>query len=300
MSKSRSIKTHFWNDTFIGELEPEEKLLYIYLITNPLTNMLGVYEIQIRRICFDTKLSLETVTEGLETLKKDKKADYVDGYIILANFVRNQNYNTNMLKSAVSDMEELPLSVLKTPIFGRVMEWFRRVPDRYEMVRNIEVEVEGEKEVEEEDIYVSTSGSDEFPGVCEYLDEATELAEHLLTQITQWKPDHKYASRRPSLKSWVLDIERMIRIDARDPEKIRGLIDYTFTKKTRQSQFWAKNIWSGSALRDKYDRLVSDYKDEHNQNSNGKIDIKAINDDIDEILAGRKAASETTGSDGEG
>lgn len=134
----------------MGQLESEDKLLYLYLFTNPLTNMLGVYEIQLRRVSFDTRLPLERVTEGLETLKSAGKADYIDGYVILPNFVKNQNYNTNMLKSAASDMVDLPLSVLESLFFRRVLEWFRRVPKRWETVRNIENELEIELEEEKE------------------------------------------------------------------------------------------------------------------------------------------------------
>ena len=41
--KHRYIKTKFWDDSYIIELNPHEKLLFLYLITNPLTNIAGVY-----------------------------------------------------------------------------------------------------------------------------------------------------------------------------------------------------------------------------------------------------------------
>lgn len=183
MSKSRTVKTHFWNDNFVGQLQPDDKLLFLYLITNPLTNMLGVYEIQLRRISFDTMLPLERVTEGLETLRNHKKAEYIGGYIILPNFVRNQNYNTNMLKSAANEMEDLPSCVLKSPFFRRVREWFERVPERSAMVpkieveREVEVEVERERETEEENETESRAGreSEPFPKRLEKADTRDQL-----------------------------------------------------------------------------------------------------------------------------
>jgi len=45
MAKNRYINTKFWDDPFIAELSIKEKLLYLYLITNPLTNAAGIYEI---------------------------------------------------------------------------------------------------------------------------------------------------------------------------------------------------------------------------------------------------------------
>lgn len=118
--------------------------------------------------------------------------------------------------------------------------------------------------------YVGPDGSDAYPDVCEFLDEARELAQHLLARIIEWKPDHKYARGDPSLHSWILAIERMIRLDGRKPKHIRYVIDYTFTASTKQAQFWAKNVWSGGKLRDQYDRMVEDYKDEKEARENGK------------------------------
>lgn len=111
-----------------------------------------------------------------------------------------------------------------------------------------------------------------FPDTCEHLDKAEKLAKYLLQNIIEWKPDHKYASNSPSLRNWILDIERMIRLDGRKPGNIKKVIDYTFNQSTSQAQFWAKNIWSGKKLRQQYDRLVQDYSEESkNQPSDEEI-----------------------------
>ena len=53
MFKHRYINTHFWKDNYIINLDPTEKLIYLYLLTNPLTNIAGVYEINIKEISID-------------------------------------------------------------------------------------------------------------------------------------------------------------------------------------------------------------------------------------------------------
>ena len=53
MSKLRSLNTAFWSDTWVEDLEPLKKLLFIYLVTNDKTNMLGIYEASIKKISFD-------------------------------------------------------------------------------------------------------------------------------------------------------------------------------------------------------------------------------------------------------
>ena len=53
MSKLRSVNTAFWSDPWVEDLTPSEKLLYIYFITNEKTNMLGIYELSIKKISFE-------------------------------------------------------------------------------------------------------------------------------------------------------------------------------------------------------------------------------------------------------
>ena len=90
--KSRSIQTYFWKDPYIEGLQPNEKLLYLYLLTNPQTNLLGVYEISINRIIYESGLTEVTVRKGLERLGNDSKALFYDeNYIIIPNFLKNHH-----------------------------------------------------------------------------------------------------------------------------------------------------------------------------------------------------------------
>ena len=73
MATQRYISTSFWDDEWIQELDPSEKLLYLYLMTNPLTNIAGVYKLSIRRISFDTGFTEDIVKNILERFEKDKK-----------------------------------------------------------------------------------------------------------------------------------------------------------------------------------------------------------------------------------
>ena len=66
MAKLRSINTHFWDDNYIVELDPIEKLMFLYLITNPLTTIAGAYELPLRRIAFDTGIDREMVVKILD------------------------------------------------------------------------------------------------------------------------------------------------------------------------------------------------------------------------------------------
>jgi len=52
MAKQRIVQTKFWSDPFIQELSIEDKLIYLYLITNERTSICGIYEITTKTIVF--------------------------------------------------------------------------------------------------------------------------------------------------------------------------------------------------------------------------------------------------------
>jgi hypothetical protein len=56
MAKQRVVNTRFWDDDYIMELGPTEKLVFLYVLTNPLTDLCGAYQITLKRISFDTGL----------------------------------------------------------------------------------------------------------------------------------------------------------------------------------------------------------------------------------------------------
>ncbi|MGF7431069.1 hypothetical protein PQV03_09930 [Thermoanaerobacterium thermosaccharolyticum] len=67
------------------------------------------------------------------------------------------------------------------------------------------------------------------------------------------------------LKRWAYDIDLMIRIDKRDPEEIRSLIDWS-----HRDNFWRANILSPGKLREKWDTLTAHKM--RNMQSKGRAD----------------------------
>jgi len=109
--KLRSVNTYFWDDSFVQDLNPNGKLLFLYLLTNSLTNVLGIYEITLKRIVFDTGLTDISILKSLEAFGSLKKVFYIDSYIILPNFLKNQSMNSNMKIGAVNVYNDLPLNI---------------------------------------------------------------------------------------------------------------------------------------------------------------------------------------------
>ena len=112
MAKQRMINTKIWDDSYFSELKPTEKLLFIYLITNSLTNISWIYEIQLKRITFDTWLNISDLKKILDKLKDDSKIFFYKDYIMIKNFIKNQNINPSVRKWIVRELSEIPKDIL--------------------------------------------------------------------------------------------------------------------------------------------------------------------------------------------
>jgi len=90
VAEYRTMRVSFWDDPYIESLTPLEKLLYIYLFSNPHVNNLGIMDISQKKISFETGLTLDAVSDGIAKISGDKKL-LVDGTtIFLCNFVKHQ------------------------------------------------------------------------------------------------------------------------------------------------------------------------------------------------------------------
>jgi len=101
MSVKRYIDTRFWSDPWVMSLEPKQRYIYLYLLTNDSCNIAGLYEISVKTICFDTGLDEKTVTEALAVFEKAKKIAYSDNFLYICNFVKHQQLQNKSIKSGI-------------------------------------------------------------------------------------------------------------------------------------------------------------------------------------------------------
>lgn len=139
--KLRSVNTKFWDDPFVEGLKPIEKLLFLYFLTNPLTNVLGIYEISIKRISFDTGVDQKTITKALESFQRVNKVYYVHNHIILANFLKNQSMNDNMKTGAVNAWNDLTEDVKQLSDCEDIIKDFQRLLKALESFENININI---------------------------------------------------------------------------------------------------------------------------------------------------------------
>ena len=74
MAIYRNIQMSFWTDTkIVDDFTPAQKLLYLYFMTNPHTNLCGCYEISLRQVVYETGLTYKQINEALKALQDDHK-----------------------------------------------------------------------------------------------------------------------------------------------------------------------------------------------------------------------------------
>jgi len=106
------VNTKFWVDGFISNLDPIEKLLYLYLLTNPSTNIAGIYEIPIKNIAVDTGIDKEMVIKIFKRFEDEGKIKYKDGWLVIKNFIKHQKINPKITKGIEIIKETVPSWVI--------------------------------------------------------------------------------------------------------------------------------------------------------------------------------------------
>ena len=125
MATQRYVSTSFWDDEWIQTLDPSEKLLYLYLMTNPLTNIAGVYKLTDRRIGFDTGFNLDTIRHIFAKFQKAGKAFRKGEYVIIPSWPKHQKWERS---KKVQIGIEMILYELEPEIIGYLLAIGYRYP----------------------------------------------------------------------------------------------------------------------------------------------------------------------------
>jgi len=102
------VNTRFWDDEYIMELDPIEKLMFLYLLTNPLTDICGAYQITLKRIAFDTGIDKEMILKIFGRFATAGKIVYRDGWVFICNFAKHQSNNPKVELGIARSLSHCP------------------------------------------------------------------------------------------------------------------------------------------------------------------------------------------------
>jgi hypothetical protein len=115
MAKTRMVNTRFWNDSFISQLDPIGKLLFIYFITNEHTNICGIYELPLKIAAVETGIDSTMFVKILPNLKG--RIDYINGWVCIKNFPKHQSGDNPKIKIGIErEMMAIPKDILEKAI----------------------------------------------------------------------------------------------------------------------------------------------------------------------------------------
>lgn len=122
MAKYRYVNTKFWTDGYVSTLDPTERLIFLYLLTNPSTSICGIYEITLRRVAFDTGIDQSVITIILNRLEKDGKVMYRQDWVAIKNFIKHQTVNPKIQAGISYELVGKPKELID------FIEWEEKVP----------------------------------------------------------------------------------------------------------------------------------------------------------------------------
>ena len=88
----RIVSTSFWTDNKVDEFTPEDKYFMLYLLTNPFTTQLGIYELSIKQAAFQMGYSMDAFNVLLDRFENKYHIIVYSketGEIAIKNFLRH-------------------------------------------------------------------------------------------------------------------------------------------------------------------------------------------------------------------
>jgi DnaD/phage-associated family protein len=109
MAGYRQIHTQIWKDQWFIDLESDEKLLFIYLFSNDLASIAGLYKIPVRVIANETSLEYEYVVQALAKFHAAGKIFYQDGVLWVINMSKyHKNASPFTQQKIAADVANIP------------------------------------------------------------------------------------------------------------------------------------------------------------------------------------------------
>ncbi len=250
------IASKFWQDEKVKLLSDDAKLLYMYILTSPHSNMIGYYILPKPYVSYDLSWSGERLGKPFGELLENGLIMYCEhsDVVLVPNFLRyNTIQNANQAKGALNRLMGLPSNSLVDEFITVVKQFaepfaeqlVKGLPERYTntVTGSVTVTATGSEAECEQVRPKETKVAKKFDDDSIPMRLANLLKREILTQDPNTKiPD--------DLTAWATEADRMIRLDDRDPKEMAYLITWA-----QNHHFWQANVLSMKTFRKQYDKL---------------------------------------------
>lgn len=270
--KGRYVKvaTKFWTDEKTIELTPPTKLLHLYILTSPHSNMAGYYRLPKAYIKADLELSDKQLDKGFNKLLDIGLIKYCpkSSVILIPNYYKyNSIQNKNQAKGAANRTSELP----KNSLVEDYKEVINSYADNYkkELLKglpkgfdkglgqrsgNTDTELDTDTETEAEECEKNSPSQLElkilniFKQIDKYPFDYERDLEHIrelmtdypnidiLNETKKWKaykkdkPLKKNSNARLQYRNWLDNAKKFAKEDKKDKTKQKEFEDKAFQK----------------------------------------------------------------------
>jgi len=158
MAKNRMINTKFWSDGWIINLDPLERYLYLYFLTNEHTNICGIYELPLKIMARESGIDEEMLSRMIK--KMSDKILYFNGWIYIKNFIKHQKTSGNVKLGIENGLKEIPNEIMSK--FNKELDTPPCVIDKPSHSLKLELESELESEFEFEPKVLSDKSDEQL------------------------------------------------------------------------------------------------------------------------------------------
>lgn len=182
MGIKRIVDTAFWTDNKVEEFTPEDRYFMLYLLTNPHTTQLGIYEISMKRTAYELGYSIDAVRALVERFEK------VHGVVIYSketNEIAIKNFLRHSIVKGGKPVEDCILAdIAKVKDKSLVDRVFRYLQNKSGLNATVS-KIINEYEIDNDNVNDNDNDNDNDVSYLRYVDESSPSPKNKVSK-------HKY------------------------------------------------------------------------------------------------------------
>ena len=182
MAIFRHIQTAFWKDPkIIEDMTPEDRLFFLYILTNPSTTQIGVYNITKKQMAFELGYSIEVINSLVNRFENQH------------NVIR---YNEETREICIINWGKYNLNKGGKPIIDCVKKEVSQVKDK-SLLKIIADKIEKH---EIKDIFIQAYDNNDTSTISTQKEKENEKQKENKKEKESGEKEYEYSSQKPTIE----------------------------------------------------------------------------------------------------
>ena len=182
MAIFRHIQTAFWKDPkIIEDMTPEDRLFFLYILTNPSTTQIGVYNITKKQMAFELGYSIEVINSLMHRFENQH------------NVIR---YNEETREICIINWGKYNLNKGGKPIIDCVKKEVSQVKDK-SLLKIIADKIEKN---EIKDIFIQAYDNNDTSTISTQKEKEKEKQKENKKEKESGEKEYEYSSQKPTIE----------------------------------------------------------------------------------------------------